>query len=1415
MPDDTNRGPLPGAARTAAQAIGRIEHAVEHAVEHLVDEVEHAVEKTERSLARRFGAGCVRGLHLTLKTVGVALLILYFAFGALLLAARYGWMPQVDSYRADIERVASRLVGARVSIGKIDASWRGVNPHLALTDVRLFDAAGSAALALPRIEATVSWLSVPTLQPRFTALSIYAPQLEIKRLPDGRLQVAGVLLDPQAGADRPAADWLLAQRHIAVYDAQLNFVDESGAAPRAVAFTEVEILLSKGLLGHRFALQARPPADLASPLDLRAEFTQPWSERPSDYTHWRGRVFAQMAYVDLARAADWVPLPVASTRIERGQGALRVWVDFADASIDRVAADLALSDVVMQLAPDLEPLRLASLQGRVTQRAWGGALEGGHEFAAAQLSLQGAPGSGLSLAPTDLRYRYTRAAEGRPQRGDFTASRLSLDTLSGLAAHVPLARDLRAAIARHAVRGELADLRIVWDGEAAHPAKFSLRSRFSGLASAGLAADPPLTDKGKPRPGLPGFENLSGTIEANEAAGSVQVESTKAALIFPGVFDEPRLAFDHVGAQVHWRTQPALELRFDSFTARNAEVELSASGSYRAGGKRGDQGPGIVDLSGRIVRAQAAAAYKYVPLVAGEATRRWLQYALLGGQAVDGSWRLKGDLEDFPFASPRTGEFRVAARLREGVLDYVPAALAQADGAKHTPWPAIGGIEGEIVFERDRMEILAPRAALYGLQLSNVSARIPQIGARDARLLIGGQINGPVADMLRYVNASPVGALLGKFLATSRGEGSARGELKLDIPLAQAEKTQVAGAVTFQNNDIVLASDVPPFANVNGRLDFTEHSLKLSNVTAAFVGGQVQLAADTRGDGTIVISASGTATPQGAKRALDSPLLARLLDRAQGTTRYSGSVTVHGPRPQIRIESDLAGWNLDFPPPLRKPSAETLPLRIELVPLDAARDSVRVGLGTLLAVRYDRVGDTPGAPPRVERGAIRIADRAADSSAELPLPATGVQASLYLERLDLDRWTPLVGALAGGLTGGPESAAGADARRALVRDALPDLVAARIGELVLSGKSFANVVLGATRTSEGDETVWLGNVVSDHATGQIVWREPKRGSQGRISARLARLTIPEADRREVTELLDAPASDMPAFDVIAEDFVLGTRKLGRLELVAQNVGAGQANTWQLQKLALDTPEARLSASGQWTREAGSNARRMTLALSLDVANGGDLLNRLGMKDALRGGVGKLEGQINWRGSPFTIDYPSLGGKLQLELDKGQFLKAEPGVARLLGVVSLQSLPRRISLDFRDVFSEGFAFDQIRAGAEIANGILTTRDFKMRGPNATVAMDGTTDLRNETQNLRVLVLPEIDAGSASLAYALLANPAIGLGTFLAQMVLRDPLSKAFSHEYDVTGSWADPQVNKRERQARAQPTGEGPGPQPTR
>jgi len=170
----------------------------------------------------------------------------------------------------------------------------------------------------------------------------------------------------------------------------------------------------------------------------------------------------------------------------------------------------------------------------------------------------------------------------------------------------------------------------------------------------------------------------------------------------------------------------------------------------------------------------------------------------------------------------------------------------------------------------------------------------------------------------------------------------------------------------------------------------------------------------------------------------------------------------------------------------------------------------------------------------------------------------------------------------------------------------------------------------------------------------------------------------------------------------------------------------------------------------------------------------------------------MEGQVSWLGSPLALDYPSMNGNFYINFEAGQFLKADPGIAKLLGVLSLQSLPRRLALDFRDVFSEGFAFDFVRGDVAIQQGIASTNNLQMKGVNAAVLMEGKADIARETQSIKVVVVPEINAGTASLVASVI-NPVVGLGSFLAQMFLRQPLIRAATQEFQIDGTWADPRI----------------------
>jgi len=227
----------------------------------------------------------------------------------------------------------------------------------------------------------------------------------------------------------------------------------------------------------------------------------------------------------------------------------------------------------------------------------------------------------------------------------------------------------------------------------------------------------------------------------------------------------------------------------------------------------------------------------------------------------------------------------------------------------------------------------------------------------------------------------------------------------------------------------------------------------------------------------------------------------------------------------------------------------------------------------------------------------------------------------------------------------------------------------------------------------------------------------------------------------------------------------------------------------LRQWRIKNPDGSLLGDGVWHANSQSE-----LNLLLNVSDAGNILDRSGYPNTIKGGKGYLQTKLAWTGAPYEFNKATLNGTFKLETEKGRFLKMSPGAGKLLSILSLQSLPKRITLDFTDVFSEGFEFDSINGNAQINNGVLDTQDFHIDGSSAKVTMQGSVNLNDETQNLRVRILPTV-GDTVSLGVAFTAGPAVGVGALILNKVLGNPLDKLVSYEYNVTGTWADPAVTK--------------------
>ncbi|MET3913618.1 uncharacterized protein (TIGR02099 family) [Variovorax sp. OAS795] len=1258
-----------------------------------------------------------------------------------------------------------------------------------------------------RVVASVSPRSLWRLN--FEQLYIEGPQVDVRRDAFGKLHVAGLHMSNDTTGETRAADWFFAQRELVVEGGTVRWTDEQRQA-EPLLLTDVRFAARNGGRRHGLRLDATPPAGWGERFTLRGQFRQPLlSVRSGRWQTWDGQIYADLPYMDVTRLGRYVSI---DARIREGSGALRLWADVKKGQLVGGAADLGLHRIDASLGRELQPLVLRSVTGRLA----GQLNEENLEFSTTALQFDTA--DGMRWPGGNLWLQHSPASGRTPEHGALRADRLDLAALALIADRLPLGDATHRALDAYAPRGLVERIDLNWQGSLGAPERYQAKGRISGLRVASQPAAPEAPTAAPPQhphAGSPGVSGATLDFDATHAGGTAALSVAKGTIEFPGVFEEPVIPIDRLAAQLQWKLdKDNAQLQVSKLRFANTDAEGEAEASWRTSDPAVSSGraryPGVLDLQGKLTRADGTRVYRYLPLVIPQHTRDYVHSAVTKGTASSVDFRVRGDLHDMPFMDPKKGDFRIVAKVADVTYAYVPptSAIAASTAAKAgapaartgTPapvWPALTGLSGELVFERAGMLVRNARGRLAGasgIEVTKAEAQIPDMSHHASLLRVDAQAKGPLGELLRV--GAPLAGETGELLSRARATGAADYRLHLELPLAAMQEAKVQASIALSDNELQFVPEAPSFSQAKGTVSFTETGFSLANVQARLLGGDIRLEGRGRFAGAnreVALKAQGTATAEGLRGAREAGWLTRIAAKASGSTPYAATFSMRDGAPEFSVTSTLQGLALQLPAPLVKTADEQMPLRIEKKVLQretragaqvAVQDQLSMELGRIGAVQYVR--DISGPEARVLRGSVGIGLAPGETAS---VPDRGVTANVNIAKLDMPAWQALVGDAGTGAASGAAEAPGGAEDGAM--GYVPTRLAVRAQQLGIGGRTLHNVVLGGTR--EG--TLWRANIDATELSGYAEYRHTQAG---RLYARLARLKIAPAEATQVEALLDEEPGTLPALDIVIDDFELLGKRLGRAEIDAVNRG-GAGREWLLNKLSFSMPEASFTAKGTWAASGAatpgrSERRRTAMTFRLDIADAGNLLTRFGMPGVLRRGSGRLEGEVHWRGSPFSLDYPTLGGQIQVNVESGQFLKADPGLAKLLGVLSLQALPRRLTLDFRDVFSQGFAFDFIRGDAKITNGIASTNNLQMKGVNAAALMDGSADIVRETQDLRVVVVPEINAGTAALV-ATAINPAIGLGTFLAQWVLSKPLAAAATQEFHIEGTWADPKIAK--------------------
>jgi uncharacterized protein YhdP len=485
-----------------------------------------------------------------------------------------------------------------------------------------------------------------------------------------------------------------------------------------------------------------------------------------------------------------------------------------------------------------------------------------------------------------------------------------------------------------------------------------------------------------------------------------------------------------------------------------------------------------------------------------------------------------------------------------------------------------------------------------------------------------------------------------------------------------------------------------------------------------------------------------------------------LTSQVGGQTRWQGELLLPArltpPSPlRISVQTNLAGVALRLPAPLTKDPSEPTNVLLDFTfpPEGGLAIDGNFGATRRLALRYSR-----GALGlEFDRGTVQLGG---DPPVLPTTPGLVVRGSV--PAFDLGEWLALA------------DAPSRDRTRTLLAGAELD-----IGEFSALGQR-----LGATRLdAHREEDFWNIAIDSEPIAGYI--SVPRGAARPQIVANMERVYW--ALGNEGTSRERDPRT-LPGIALQAADLAIDDHRLGRVsaDLVPDTMGL------RLVSFASATDSYAAEGSGSWLAGPGGPATRVAVNVtSTDVALA---LGQLGFTPFLDAETADVTASLHWPGGPDERWRDHVSGDVAMRFERGSLPELDPGAGRVVGLLSIAALPRRLALDFRDVISPGFVFDELSGDFTVIDGDAYTDNLKMAGPGAEIGVIGRTGLRDRDYQQQAVVTAE-PGNMLPTVGAIVAGPTVGAAWWLFMRIFRKPLQGIGRASYCVTGTWDDPQVER--------------------
>lgn len=1283
------------------------------------------------------------------KSAAILLVLL-----AVVISAFRLFLPYVHHYKVHVQDFINNKTQANITLGTLTMKWHQSGPVILIDKIDILDTE-NASLSIEQVELQVDFwntLSQQTLISKDVILSGVKAQLseELWRsnaVNDHKTLSKKQYDDTDITADIEAISQLFLNRikHFSIRDSLITVTKESAVSSVSINHLQWLNTDERHQAQGSIVFNGVSANNVQIKVDLLG----------NDLSNLAGDVYLQANHIDIT---PWLGSVIVAKNNETAADInFSAWLSLEDSHAKQLQVNFLQSHFNWLHANKKQQLTLQSGQLLLTKDDLTQALN----IFTTPLKLQF-----NEQPPIELTSQFTH----QNNKTSLYFSTIDLALLSALSPLFIVEQSSKNKLAGLHLNGNIENLFI-----RQQHAKFQILGDISQLTNRYSA-------------GIPGIENVRGKFSYVDQHLVVDFKAEQGQLDFDQLFINA-FPYESISAELTANFHESdWSLKVNDLLFKSEPISVSAD----LGLTFPEAGETTLSLLANISDADASLVGRYLPLpLMSDNLVTYLNNAFVSGRIDDAQVLINGPMNHFPFTDG-SGIFVVDAELSEAEFNFAEQ------------WPSITDFSANLNFTNNSMLITGRKGSLTGLDVTGVKAAIDDLGD-ESILEVDAIINTTNTDYISaLMDQSSLQSSVGSVLEELNLGGEVSGDFQLTLPLNDNGKALATGTINFSGNQAQLQTPSLDFNNIQGQLSFNNDNITTKDLSLLWQGLPLQL--NLRGlkknkfyETTIALS--GVWQEKNWQSHVPNNLQAYL----QGGLTWQGELSLYhhdqgGFSYQANIDSDLSATTFNLPTPYGKSVGTVKPLSIKF---DGHSEQSNVHLKLADDLQFSGLLDHDNS--KFTRANLML------GRGNMALPGNGFHVTTKLPTADFSVWQPLISDIIKSISL-PKMAAANGAKLASTSSLFPkpERIRGSVDQLAIAGQHLHHVSFNLL-----DKKDWWHLEINAKETRGQVKIYPNWLAQGLdvnaefLTLKLAKNIQNSSEPSTTSHVFDDVKklnfskdainnneifANIPPVTFHCDACIIDNFNLGEVDASIRRV---DQQTIKLEKFSANRGQSALTLSGQWQHNLDESMSSITGNIVVEDVE--EELQALGYDSIIKDSGANIDIDLNWLGGFHDINIKQLNGLVSGSLDDG-YLADIDDKARVFSVLSLQSLVRKLTLDFRDIFSEGMFYSRINGDYQLAKGLVTTNNTEMQGTAGDLFMKGHTDLISGNLHYDLSYKPNLTSSLPVLAWiASSANPVFFAAGVAIDQVIKSQVVSEFL--FELSGTIDDPVFDEVERKSK--------------